>query len=273
MNDLQDPFVDVIEHLDLPDVDLVPAVLERLAADEAAETGTGDGQRSSSWLPALVGAAAVLAVGLIVVITPVGQAVADWFGIGATVFEVDDSNGEDLGIQDGPGDTASEPAETTASTAVSADSLGVPVEPVPDIVPIESLGRPDAVFDDARRGRTFVWNDNGTGSVLRLSVRSTFKPAWSVKSLASESDVEFLTVEVPVADGLTRPEPGVWISAPHKLTYPVDGLDLELTIDSGPVLLWVHDDIEFRLEGAGDKAEALTLAAQTRPGTELLPAG
>lgn len=268
MNDLRDSFVDVIGELDLPEGDLVPGVLDRIDPTVRLEAPRERGRL----LPVLAGLAAVLVILLTAVATPVGDAVADWFGIGATTIEVDPDADPVLDRDEAETD-GEDSSSSEESTFVD---LGERVVPVPDVSPIESLGGPDAVFDDPRRGRTYVWDrssGSGSDSALRLSVRSTFEPAWSVKSLASEEDVEFLTVNVATSDGLSRPEPGVWISAPHRLTYPVDGLDLELTIDAGPVLLWVHDDIEFRLEGAVDKTEAATLAEQTVPGTDLLPAG
>lgn len=288
MNDLQAPFVDAIDHLDLPDIDLTAAVLDRINADDLDADDRdpdpdphpdpdpdvdgredGDGSSSSStWLPALLGAAAMAAVGLIVATTPVGEAVADWFGIGSTAFEIeepDDNSG--AGGADGLGDAGDADRDATPD-------LGRQVLPVPDIVPIESLGRPDAVFDDSRRGRTFVW-DTGDGSRLRLSARSTAESTLAIKSLASADDVEFLTVHVPNEPGVARPYPAVWVGAPHTLSFPVDGLDLELTVDAGPVLIWVNDDdgVELRLEGAGGRDEAVGYASQVSEGTELLPPG
>ncbi len=261
MNDLQEAFVDVIEHLDLPATDLVAGVLDSLESAEPSDAPGGelrpdaDGRRLA---PALAAALAVAVVALVAVATPVGQAVADWFGIGATAFEVDT-------------DPDRRSPSTTESSSLGID-LGEQVVPTPSIVPIESLGPADAVFDDPRRGRTFVWGD-GPGAPLRLSARSITTSTLAIKSLAAEEDVEFVTIVAPNEPFVDRPLPGVWIGAPHTLSYPVEGLDLELTVDAGPVLIWVDGDVELRLEGTAGQAEAMTLAAETVEGTELLPAG
>lgn len=283
MNDLQEVFVDAVEHLELPDVDLTAAVLDRISTDAVDSHPNGGVTEAAS--PAMVtdpdvgigrvamaGAALLVALGLILVVTPAGRAVADWFGIGATVFEVDEPEvGENPELGENP-----EAGENSAGDADGASTLdlGRHIQPTPDVVPIESLGQPDAVFDDPRRGRTYVWN-TVTGGQLRLSVRSTTESTIAVKSLASADDVEFLTVEMPTESGVSRPFSGVWVGAPHTLSYPVEGLDLELTLDAGPVLIWVNadDDIEFRLEGAATKDEAVGLANEILAGTELLPPG
>ena len=265
MNDLQAAFADAIEHLELPDVDLTPAVLDRIATDRATSDRTAGASPAAEpgsriRRAVLVGVVAVAVLGVTLAVTPAGQAVADWFGIGSTAFEIDDPGAVE---EDGSGGADS-----------STLDLGQPVLPIPDVVPIESLGPPNAVFDHARRGRTYVWN-TGTGSEIRLSARSTTGSTLAIKSLASADDVEFLTVEVPNEPGVPRPYPGVWIGAPHTLSYPVEGLDLELIVDAGPVLIWVNvdDDVELRLEGATGKADAVALAAEVTEGTELLPPG
>ena len=100
MNDLQEAFVDVIDHLDLPEVDLTPAVLARIAqepidgARDEVEPG-GPGIRTRGAM--LVGVALVVALGLVMATTPAGRAVADWFGIGTTAFEVDESGDDESG--------------------------------------------------------------------------------------------------------------------------------------------------------------------------------
>ncbi len=262
MNNLEEAFADVIENLDLPEVDLTSAVLDGIesgpdagvgSSAPAATTGAVSGTGPSRWMVMAAAATVVFAVGLALATTTAGRTVAAWFGIGATAFEVD------------------EPGESVGAVETG---FGAAVEPVPDVVPIESLGRPDAVFDDVRRGRTYLWTAEDGGE-LRLSARSSAGSTLAIKSLASADDVEFLTVEVPNEPGVPRPYPGVWIGAPHTLSYPVDGLDLELIVDAGPVLIWVNvdDDVELRLEGAEGKAEALRYATQISEGTELLPPG
>ena len=153
----------------------------------------------------------------------------------------------------------------------STPDLGEPVVPTPDIVPIRSLGRPDAVYDHPRRGRTYVW-DRWTEPLV-LSARSTATSTWAVKSLAAEDDVEFFTLSVPNEPFAPRSLVAAWVGAPHKLSYPVEGLDLELSVDAGPVLIWVDGDVELRLEGAAGRDEAVGLAVETLEGTKLIPAG
>ncbi len=253
MNDLSTTFVDVIDRLHLPEVDLTPGVLDHITAETAAPAGPASPQPRSWWNRPVVAAAVVLLLGLVVVTTPVGQAVADWFGIGATRFEIDPTV-EDNGASGG----------TVGSNAVPG---GVPADPDPDIRPIESLGRPTAVLDHRQRGRIYLW-EGDDGESLSLSVRQVDNSIQSIKSLAGADDVEFLAVER--ADG--RELFGVWVGAPHELSYPIEGLDVELSVDSGPVLIWLDGDVELRLEGPADRSEALTLAAEITDGTSLLSA-
>ncbi len=254
--DLESRFVDVMSRLDLPETDMVADVLGRINDGNEAQPTEPVGRCLPRLTLTAAAAAAVLAVGL-AAFTPVGPAVADWFGIGATGFEVDGGTDRTDGTDSGEGGTN--------------DFAAAPGAPLPDFAPIESLGRPDNVVDHPQRGRTYIWDD-GAGNQVHLSARIADGSILSVKSLAAAEDVEFVTIspahQSPSEDQL----PGVWIGAPHELRFPVDGLDLELTVDSGPVLIWVDDDVELRLEGAPGKAEALTWAAETVEGTRLAAA-
>ncbi len=69
--------------------------------------------------------------------------------------------------------------------------------------------------------------------------------------------------------------PALWIAEPHLLSFDGSNDRSGLRGDtylSGPVLIWVEDEIQYRLEGVEDRTRALDLAARIDAGTDLLPA-
>lgn len=279
MSNLEQNFVAVIDNLDLPDVDLVDDVLDQIAATNARAGNSPDNSRRADRrrrMLVAVAATAALVMALTLTVTPVGEAVANWFGIGATAFDVDDRH------DGGAADTAPPPTEADGDStpgsnqsdpvppppSLSEDALGDPVEPMPAVTAVASLGPPDAVFDHAGRGRSFLWRDVD-GSPVVLSARRT-ESVLSTKTLAAADQVEFLSIRTEPDE--QPPMPAVWISEPHELNVAVDGMNLELAFSAGPVLIWIDNDVELRLEGVADKGRALALAAETTRGTQLLAA-
>ncbi|MDH3293237.1 MAG: hypothetical protein OER95_02825 [Acidimicrobiia bacterium] len=250
-------FVAVIDRLDLPDVNLVDDVLERLV-EFGVQAGDGGRHNRFGWGLRLAAVVVVLVATLtVLVMSPVGEAVADWLGIGATGIVIEE--GRETGSRD----------ESSPSTGEG--HLGRLVVPRPAGTPIPSLGPPDAVHDHPFRGRSYLWQ-HVVGRRVVLSARPTDSPL-SLKSLAAADDVEFLNVDRQPGAASERTMVGVWIDAPHQLSLPVEGLDLDLTLVAGPVLIWVDGKVELRLEGANDRQQALALAAEIVDGTSLTPGG
>ena len=96
-----------------------------------------------------------------------------------------------------------------------------------------------------------------------LSVR----PADRVLSLKQvPSDVESGEIEFQTfADGRV----GFWIGGEHVLVTSGSSRP----VVASQVLLWVTDDVEFRLETALSLPEVMALAEQIRDGTDLLASG
>ncbi len=232
MTTLSDAFADVIDHLDVPERDLVASVL-----DEIGETHTG--QRR---LMLALAAAVFVVLGFIVAVEPTRTAVADWLGIGATGVE-------------------RVPAPVEVETGSPPVSLGDPVDLPAELDPIPLLGLPEAVFNEPNgvgRGRHYSWP---AASVV-LSVRTTAGPQdW--KSVGADQSVELVTVEFG-----GNQTPGLWIPTQHELARA----GREYAVTAERVLIWVGpaNDIQYRLETDGGLSATLELAMQVQGGVELL---
>ena len=232
MTKLSDAFADAIDHIEVPERDLVGSVLDEIG-------GTRAGHRR---LMLTIAAAVVVVVGFALVVEPARTAVADWLGIGAT------------GVERVPALDEGEGGSPPISLGDLVD-LGAGIDPLP------SLGLPDAVFDEPNgvgRGRHYSWPTAG----VILSVRTTDGPQdW--KSVAADQSVELVTVQFE--DGAT---PGLWIPARHELARA--GRDEAMTAER--VLLWVGpaNDVQFRLETDRGLSATLELAADVKGGVELL---
>jgi len=280
MNQLETDFVDVIDGLDLPDVDLASAVIERIDRAEndiALVRPGGTRDRRAAWfgaqptgLSAVAAAVAliVLTAAAVLALTPAGQAVADWLGIGSTGVEIIDGTG------DGDADDGESGVQPGSNNDGGADQLSIDTDSLGDEVrdsaadPISSVGPPEAVFDDSRRGRSYYWQPEA-GAALLLSVRST-KAALAIKSVVGAEGVEFLTLGADESDDSAEGLPALWIGDPHGLRYPGDEVDLnlEMTLLSGPVLIWLDAEVEYRLEGVADRTTATDLAREVMAGVE-----
>ncbi len=232
MTKLSNAFADAIDHIEVPERDLVESVLDEIG-------GTHAGHRR---LMLALAAAVVVVVGFVVVAEPARTAVADWLGIGATGVERVPALNE--------GESGSPPV-----------SLGDPVDLGAGLDPLPSLGLPEAVFDEPSgvgRGRHYSWPTAG----VVLSVRTTDGPQdW--KSVAADQSVELVTVRFE--RGST---PGLWIPARHELARA--GRDEVVTAER--VLLWVGpaNGVQYRLETDRGLSVALDLAAEVQGGVELL---
>lgn len=262
MTALQDRFVAALDDLDLPQRQLVDPVLSEIVRSQHQPTRLlwwqGQGRRLSGAGSLAIFTIAVLAGSLaILTIAPARQAMAGWLGVGSTKVTVVPPT--------------SSPATSSSSLPLSAESLGGDVESSAD--PIPFLGPPDAVLDHPDRGRSYTWAASqalpplgNTDIGLVLSVRPDDGELFSaVKSVSQDVGVELVLVEV--GDG--APVPGLWIGDTHEL---IAGSSSPPVV-AERVLLWVADEIEYRLETALGLAEALDLASSIQGGTNLLPPG
>lgn len=257
MRALQDRFVAALDDLDLPQRQLVHPVLAEIVRPERQPA------RSPWWQGEVrrLGIAFALAVSVvsltILAVAPARHAVAGWLGIGSTKVDVVPPT--------------SSPVSGSSSRSPSAESLGADVESSAD--PIPGLGVPDAVLDQPDRGRSYTWEASqslpplaNTDIGLVLSVRPGNEGLFSdVKSVGQDVDVDFVLVEV----GDESPVTGLWIGGTHELVAGPSSP----SVVAERVLLWVADDIEYRLETGLSLAEALDLASSIQGGTDLLPAG
>lgn len=248
MSDLGTRIQSAIEELDVPDVDLVKPVLAQLQLGSAP-----DRARRPQLVFAL--AAVVLVLVGIVAIAPAREAVANWLGIGATEIQpVEQLELPETSSVDSLGD----PPATA-----DGDEIAMPN-------PIPSLGEPTGVFDDENRGRSYTWPAaDGLSAIANseIAVVLSVRPADRVLSLKQVfADDEFGEVQFPTfADGRV----GFWIGGQHVLVTSGSSRP----VAANQVLLWVVDDVEFRLETALALPEVMVLAEQVRNGTDLLPPG
>ena len=221
---LERRFVDAIDHMDVPETDLVASVLDRIAP-VPARSATPVLQR---WLrrPVLALAALVIVTVIAVsAIAPARQAVANWLGIGATQVVEEDTG----------------PLPTTAS----ATALGEPVEQrTNELAPVPGLPATFEIFDDEVRGRSYTWASSanlpaipGTSLGAVLSVRPTSNPITTKTGPVVESvTINFAGREVAA----------LWIDGPHLYLPPGAGEPL----GAAKVLVWEADDTEYRLESS-----------------------
>jgi hypothetical protein len=120
------------------------------------------------------------------------------------------------------------------------------------------LGRPRAAYvDDEIPGTalSFTWRGN---PVVLTELRGSEGP-YIQKAAGAGTRTE----PVRIAG-----EPGWWLAgAPHEFAYvDAKGAVRAATIRlAGPTLLWEHRGLLLRLEGTGDKQQALRIARSTEP--------
>ncbi len=248
----RDRFVAALDELELPDADLVQAVLADVAGARAQPAWRPLAPR----LGLAFGVVLLCLAAVLLLVEPARSAVADWLGIGATKVEVVPPTAP-------TGDSSDEPLEP------SAEALGEPSRAAVD--PIPRLGPPAGVFDGpVARGRSYTWPADeahpglgGTGVGLVLSVRST-EGELDAKRVAGDTGVEIVTIEYEGA-----PTTALWIDGAHELV----AAGATRPVLAERVLLWEADGVQFRLELDGGLAAVRPIAAAVRGGTDLLQPG
>lgn len=248
MTTLEQRFVDAVDELQLPDTDLVAAV----TATIEPESVTAKTPRRR-WL---IGVIAACVVAASVLFAPL-QAVAQWLGIGATAIVVEPS-------VDGSDELSS------ASPLLGVETLGgVPADAA--LNPLPEFGEPSAVRDHlAVRGRSYVWAASaeippiGQSQIgIILYIRPVEGPAEGKNVVQG---IVFETVPIDTPGGAV---PGLWIDDEHLSTRA--GSEQPVVADR--VLLWVVDDIQYRLEADVGLPAMVEIAESFEGGTELLPPG
>lgn len=228
---LETQFIDAIEDLDLPDLDVSAAVLNEIpAAVPTRGTSTG-------WLLRAAAIVVLACAALIVIVEPARTAVARWLGIGATNIEIDPNVRPD--------------AAPPPNTVVGAETDSAVWNPIP------LLGQPISVSTAGTGTTTYSWaagdgwvsfTDDGVG--VSLSVRPV-TGAPSLKIASGEGDVH--PVEIVTEPSTTL---GLWVGADHLLVSEPDAP----AVRAARVLLWEQEGRQFRLESNGDLDDVVALA-------------
>lgn len=206
------------------------------ASDSPGDAIPVPGKRRSPHLTnprVLVAAAAILVTFIIVVGTPVRESVADWLGIGATSIQVvpgDHADTEDLPALDD---------DLRAVTPRAAgDELGAPLPTTART----RLGAPDRMVIPPEGGVVFAWAQGRT----TLWVRPT------------EADDAVFQKSITTADRVVAVdnlgEEALLITGDHLLITPHRRLRARAT------LVWLADDLEYRLESDLDPAAMIEIA-------------
>jgi hypothetical protein len=188
---------------------------------------------------ALVAVAAVVAIGVVLVVPAARDAVAGWLGIrGVQIQRTDAVDALSIDLRLGrPADI-----ETVAET------MGF----VP-LIPTE-LGTPDGAFFGSGL-LTLVWANEGP--ILLTQFRGDLDPA-ILKEVPGATNLELVDVNGSSA---------IWITgAPHEVTYLGPGGDFDTSAAriAGNTLLWEVGEVTLRLEGVADLDDALAIAHSTR---------
>lgn len=231
--------------LPAPDPDpLVETVLARLAGEPAPAPATGMttvrdriggavgwARGRTIWLVGLL----IGLLATVLVVSPVGATMAEWFGFHGVVVEQDD----------GPPPTGT-PSVPPAGGDLSLTDAAALVDFAPR-VPAE-LGDPDEVTVSAdRRLLSMSW---GTG---RRTVRlDQFDGEIEPRFWKSVTDSRI--VAVGTGDG-------IWLPTPHEVAL-LDG-DRKVTLPprlAAQTLLWFEGGVTYRLEGPLTQAAAISVA-------------
>jgi hypothetical protein len=232
--DLERALTDLAEHLDIPDRPGWDAALRRELVDAPAI-------RRRSRVQTLVAAAAaivVLAAG-VVAVAPARHAVAGWLGIGAVEIH------------------RSAPPSTVSTTPGSTR---------PTVPPLDLAGAQEQV-------RFAITTPRGTAPPARVTVDRRVPGGlvalaydhFTLVEIATDPSEPTIAKFVdggPVQEVTVHGHAGMWIPRAHSIGYIDRSGDYrtDTVRRSGPVLLWVVDDVTFRIEGPHTLAEAMAIA-------------
>ena len=257
---LEERFAATIDELELPEADLVTAVMTRVV--EPRRTAPRPRRL------AIVGVVAVIVIGLTLAIEPAREAVANRLGLGATKVEVIPTGELSSGLPSNA-TTAPDSSSSTAGDVTSTANADAPDPLASD--PIHELGPPSG-FDDAGlgRGRRFTWpagprldplGDSDVGAILSVRIA---EGELDLKRLLGDAELEFVLLDIG-----SVPINAMWIGAEHE--YIAAGSEGPVLSDK--VLIWVVDGLQYRLEANLPRDEMIELAEGTEGGTDLLRPG
>jgi hypothetical protein len=222
-----------------PTPDLASAVRARL------EAAPRRGWRPSRRALAIAFAVLVVAVAGVLAVPSARTAILEWLGIKGVELEFVDklppravSTDLDLG------------EATTLERAQRRAGFDV-------VAPPKELGRPIVYFREPPDGGmvSFLYGRPGRVRLLLSEFRGEYRPF--IHKMVRET-----TRIVPVrVDG----EPAVWLEGAHFIAYrDASGVfQSEQVRIAGRVLLWRHDGLTFRLEGAATRQQAIDFAEAT----------
>ncbi len=196
------------------------------------------GRAASPWPRRLAIAAVVLMAMLFVsvAIAPVREAVADWLGIGHTRI---------VKIEGGV-DTTGLPSIQERLTPVSRDEAEAALQhPLPTV---EALGDPDLLVRSPEGGVIMGWTEGDT--TLWVHAEGLEPGPFYDKLLATGERVERVT-------GVG--EDALYVEGTHVLETPGRKLAAR------SVLLWVDDNVEYRLESNLDRDDMIAVARSVHP--------
>jgi hypothetical protein len=246
MIDLERALTDLAEYLDHPISEQAPAALRRRLD---APTPTWRAR-------ALLVAAVVLVIMAtsIVAIAPARHAVADWLGIGAVEIRRSDKPlPTSTAPHPVPGATGATPDPRAAARLAAARRAVSFAIVTPSI---DSAGGLAAVDLDRRVPGGLVALSYPRFTVVEIATDPLQPPPLS-KLLAAQTQTQPVTV---------NGEPGLWIPQVHEIGYRdrKTGFATDTVRRSGPVLLWQHAGVTYRIEGLRSLAAAQAVAASLR---------
>jgi hypothetical protein len=243
---LEHALTDLAEYLDYPMSEQAPAALRRrlIAPDHTRRTR------------ALLVAAAVLVIMAmsIVAIAPARHAVADWLGIGAVEIRHSDRPlPATTGRHPVPGATGATPDPRAAARLAAARQAVSFAIVTPSI---DSAGALAAVELDRRVPGGLVALSYPRFTVVEIAT-DPIQPPPLYKLLAANAKRQPVTV---------NGEPGLWIPQVHEIGYSdrKTGFARDTVRRSGPVLLWQHAGVTYRIEGLRSLSAAQAVAASLR---------
>lgn len=256
MIELEPALVDLAEHLDHPAGDrLTAAVRNRLSAPGPARVHTTrPPDRSRSLLA--VAAVFVLIVAAALAIPPARHAIADWLGIGAIEVRRSDAP---LSGDGAPGHTVPGAPDTTRH------DINVPGQ-----------------LAEARKIAEFTIatpRDASVGSLRSVDVArrvpgglvALVYPRFTLVEVATGGEnptaiAKFIDRAARVDYVTVNGSPGLWIAGAHQIVFlnRFGQVETDTVRRSGPVLIWEHGGVTYRIEGLTSLAAAQEIAASIR---------
>jgi hypothetical protein len=235
---------------DMPDVDLVPGVVQRLRATG----GAPEARRNHRRRGLLVAAAAATVLAACATIPPVRDALVSVFQVnGIRVRQAPSPSPSGASASPSPSPGASPPVvyeglgDPTTEAAAEAYSSGRLLHP-------GALGVPDRVF---RRDALVT---------LAYGRRA---PTWLVMEIVAPSRVlleKIVMTGAQVRQLTVNGQPGVWVEGPQELIYVPQGDEPQVEEPrlSGNSLIWEQDGVAVRIETTRGLTEALKVAESMR---------